>query len=80
MQKSKSAHQHKEPCTELAAPTHVASQPQPTAPHSSPLPHPLSSQPHDPESAQHESQLPKLAVDLCTYLSSQLGSTSQLEL
>ncbi|KAJ8429686.1 hypothetical protein Cgig2_004485 [Carnegiea gigantea] len=50
-------------CIPPSAP--VASQPQPAAPHSSPLPNHLFSQPlssihHDPEFAQHESQLPKL--------------------
>ncbi|KAJ8439682.1 hypothetical protein Cgig2_022210 [Carnegiea gigantea] len=41
---------------------------------------PLSSIHHDPEYAQHESQLPKLTIDLSAYLSSQPRSTSPLEL
>ncbi|KAJ8444478.1 hypothetical protein Cgig2_024042 [Carnegiea gigantea] len=61
-----------------------SSQVGPTEKHVEPLTlllmRPLSFIHHDPESAKHKSQLPKLAVDLSAYLSSQPRSTSQLEL
>ncbi|KAJ8432528.1 hypothetical protein Cgig2_030320 [Carnegiea gigantea] len=55
-------------------------QPSQVAPTMQPVEHPLSSIHYDLKYAQPESQLPELTIDLSAYLSSQLKSTSQLDL